>query len=83
MSTLSIRKLPKALERAVVGEAKKQGKTKTAVVIDALEAKFHLGRAQRKGKELRGFFGKMTRGEFEAFKSVTGDFSKIEEDLWK
>lgn len=82
MSSLSLRALPRELEKALLHEAKKEGKTKSEIVIEALESRLHLDSRLKKGRKLRQFFGKMSLEEFEAFKLATEDFSKIESDLW-
>lgn len=83
MSSLSIRKLPPDLEKALRKEAKRQRKTKTGIVIQALESAFHLAPSQERRRKVRDFFGKMSPDEYQAFKKATEEFSRIEEDLWK
>ena len=82
MSTLSIRSLPKILERALKEETRRSGKTKTEIVIRALENLFHLGGKATKREKLRAFFGRMSREEFEAFQRATACFSEVDKDLW-
>ena len=83
MSTLSLRQLPKELERALLREAKTKNKTKTEIVISALENQFGLSPVKKKREQIRKFFGKMSARDYESFKKATRDFSSIEEDLWK
>jgi hypothetical protein len=83
VSALSIRKLPREIEEALLREARQKGKTKTEVVLEALEEKFHLGHAVKRREGLRAFFGKMSQGEYEEFLKATEDFSKVESDLWR
>lgn len=83
MSSLSIRKLPKEIERALRNEAKERKRTKTEIVLRALEERFRLGDRERKRQKLRRFFGRMTQDEFASFKKATAPFSEIEKDLWK
>jgi len=82
MSSLSIRRLPKELEKALLHESRTGRKTKTGIVLEALEERFHLGKKALRLKRLREFFGKMSRSEYQAFQEATRDFSKIEKDLW-
>lgn len=83
MSSLSIRKLPRDIEKALRQEAKVQKTTKTEVVLRALEERFHLGDRERQRQNLLKFFGRMTRDQYAAFKKATESFSEIEKDLWK
>lgn len=83
MSVLSIRNLPKEVEKALVREAKSRGRTKTDIVIEALRKKFHLDPLSAKRKTLRSFFGQMSAHEWDEFKKITGGFSEIDEELWK
>lgn len=81
---LSIRKLPPDLERAIQLEAKKNNTTKTEVVLKALKQAFHLEKAPIKvQRDIRKFFGKMTLQEYQDFQKHTGNFSKIDEEMWK
>lgn len=81
MSYLSVRKIPREVERAILREARARGVTKTEIVVEALEEKFHVGE-NRKKRNLRQFFGKMTPREFKEFQEITSDFEKIDEALW-
>lgn len=84
MSKLSIRKLPLDLDKAIRREVQKRHTTKTQVVIDALKEAFQVQKNPTKvRRNIRDFFGKMTRQEYKRFKKVTEDFSKIDEDMWK
>jgi len=84
MTTLSIRKLPLELEKAIQREAKKRKTSKTKVVIDALKDAFHLEKSSPKVKrDIRSFFGKMTPQEMTEFKKQTADFSKVDQEIWK
>lgn len=80
MSTLSVRKLPKDVERALQREAKTSGKTKTEIVIDALATRLHV-RDAKKRRPIREFFGKMSREEYETFKAAIADFEKVDEEM--
>ena len=83
MSTLSIRKLPKDLEKALLQEAKIKKTTKTKIVLQALEEKFSLGSGEKKRQKIRRFFWRMTKKQYESFKKATEDFARIENDLWR
>ncbi len=83
MSVLSIRNLPKEVEKALIRESKSRGRTKTDIVIEALRKKFHLEPLLAKRKTLRSFFGKMSSGEWEQFQKNTAGFSEVDEELWK
>ncbi|GEM_PF-5100183 len=83
MSTLSIRKLPKELEKALILESKKQKKTKTDLVISALEKWLGVNSKTTQKTRLRSFFGKMSYPEFKDFIKTTHPFNQIEDELWK
>lgn len=83
MSFLSLRKLPKNLEKALLKEARIKKTTKTEVVLRALEDRFGLSRQEKRRQKLGQFFGHMTKRQYECFKKATEDFSKIDEELWK
>lgn len=83
MSSLSIRKLPKEIEKALREESRARNTTKTEIVLKALEERFHLGDQERRRKRLADFFGRMSRNDYARFKEATRDFSRIDEDLWK
>lgn len=83
MSSFSIRKLPKDIEKALREEAKSSKTTKTEVVLKALEDRFHLGDRERRRRRLRDFFGRMTKDQYASFQRATEPFSQVEDDLWK
>lgn len=83
MSTLSIRKLPKEIEKAIVNEAKKRGKTRTDIVIEALQKKYHLEPLREKRQALHQFFGKMTSREYREFLSATQPLREIDGEMWE
>ena len=81
---LSIRNLPLELEKAIQQEAKKKNTTKTQVVLKALKEAFHLEKTQTKvRRDIRKFFGKMTREEYQELQKHTRDFSNIDKEMWK
>lgn len=82
MSTLSIRKIPEEIEKALIREAKKTNKTKTDIVIEALRQKFHMEPKSVRRQSLRAFFGKMTKKEYDKFKTVTQPFGEIDREMW-
>lgn len=82
MSSLSLRKLPKDIEAALVREARRKGKTKTDVVIEALENHLKVGKHAR-AQQLRDWAGQMTLKELREFEEATKCFEKIDEDMWK
>ena len=83
MSTLSIRKIPKEIEKALIHDAKRKGKTKTAIVIEALQEKYHLEPLSTKRRSIRKFFGKMTSKEYQEFLDFTHPFREIDQEMWK
>lgn len=85
MSTLSIRKLPRALERALARETRRQRKSKTDIVVDALKNAFHLGERQQRAQQLHRFFRdhRTTPADETAFHEAMKDFEQIDEELWR
>lgn len=83
MSALSIRKLPKEIDRALREEARARKTTRTEIVLDALKDRFHLSDQERKSRKIRSFFGKMTREQLDSFQKATEGFSLIDEEMWK
>ncbi len=83
MSALSIRKLPKEIDKALREEARVRKITKTEIVLQALQERFHLGEFEMRRRGIRDFFGRMTKDQYASFKKATAPFSEIEEDLWK
>lgn len=83
MSTLSIRKMPKEIEKAIIRDVKKRNKTKTDIVIEALQQKYHLEPLATKHENLRKFFGKMTSKEYKEFLVVTEPLREVDQEMWK
>ena len=83
MSTLSIRKIPKEIEKALIRDAKTQGKTKTDIVIEALAHKYHLEPLAIRRQTIRHFFGQLTRPEYHEFLAAIKPFSEIDPEMWK
>ncbi len=83
MSALSVRSLPKKVEQALAKELKKSGKTKSQIVIQALEQFFHLDPKETRRKKIRRFFGKMSEEDFTALQKANKDFENIDQSLWK
>lgn len=82
MSALSIRNLPRDLEKSLIREARRAGKTKTEITLEALRERLGLTDQSRKRAELRQFFGRMSEHEFQRFREATKPFSEIEPELW-
>ncbi len=80
---LSIRKLPPELEKAIVREAKRSHKTKTDVVLEALNESLRLEKPSLARRDIRGFFGKMTAHDYKEFQKHTHEFSAVDEEMWK
>jgi hypothetical protein len=84
MSYLSIRNVPLAIEKAIAREAKKHNTTKTEVVVNALELVL-LGKPRRSvvRRDIRSFFGQLSREEFLEFEKATKVFGKIDPADWQ
>jgi len=83
MAKLSIRKLPEDLDQAIRRETHKRNTTKTRVVIEALRAGLHISPPSSPiRKNIRAFFGKMSKQDYKRFQKITKDFSDIDEDMW-
>ena len=83
MAHLSVRELPLELDQALRKEANKRNSSKTEVVLEALKVFFNLAPKKKSPRNLKNFFGKMTKKEFKEFQKVTSDLNNIEENLWK
>ncbi len=83
MSQLSLRKLPVEIEKFITTESHRRHITKTQVVIEALRKVIHEPALTEKKRDIRGFFGKMSQREYQAFRRKTQAFEKIEKELWK
>lgn len=83
MSSLSVRKLPKELEKALNKEAKRSGKSKSDIVIHALELLLHIGCKQERKDKIHAFFGKMSSKEYQNFCERVSVFSQIDNEMWK
>jgi len=84
MSSLSIRKLPRDVERAIQRAAKERGKTKTDIVVEALRDALVPGETvqQQRLAALKRLFGTMTAQEYREFKGATEVFEQIDEEPW-
>jgi hypothetical protein len=84
MSNLSIRNLPPEVERAIAREARKHNTTKTEIVVNALQLAF-LGKPKkpRVRRDIRGFFGHLSKADFAAFEKATSAFGKIDPADWQ
>ncbi len=84
VSYLSVRNLPIDVERAIEREAKKRNSTKTEVVISALRSVFSEPvKNSPVRRDVRSFFGKMSKRELSAFQKATHAFGTIDEADWK
>ncbi|MBF0492592.1 MAG: hypothetical protein HQM15_07420 [Deltaproteobacteria bacterium] len=83
MSVLSIRSMPKELEKAIIQQAKKSGKTKTQVVLELLKKQLGFDEKSQRKKKLLKFFGKMDKKEYEEIDKRLKVFSEIDEEMWK
>lgn len=82
MSALSIRKLPREVDKALREEARARKTTRTEIVLEALKDRFHLSDREQKTRKIRSFFGKMTREQFDSFQKATEGFSRIDKEMW-
>jgi hypothetical protein len=83
MANLSIRNLPPELEKAIQREAKKRETTKTEVVLGTLMEAFNLKKSIKARREVRSFFGKMTKQEYMDLRRHISDFSAVDDEMWK
>ena len=61
MSALSVRNLPEKIDKALRREAKRLKKSKSEIVIFALEQLLRVGEPHLRRQRLEDFFGKMTK----------------------
>lgn len=85
MSSLSIRKLPPDLERALEHAARARRATKTAVVVSALRDALLPDQTaqQRRLLRFKRFFGKLTPEDYRALEQNTAVFEQVEDELWR
>jgi hypothetical protein len=82
MSNLSIRKLPKEVEAALLKRAASQRKTKSQLVIEALTSYLGLETTESTYQKLKSFFGYMSKKDFDEFANQTRHFGEIDKDMW-
>ena len=83
MSVLSIRSLPKEIEKAILEQAKKNKQTKTQVVIDLLRKQLGLDEKSQRKQKLLKFFGKMNKEDWKAFDESQKMFSQVDKEMWR
>jgi hypothetical protein len=82
VSNLSIRKLPKEVEAALLKRAESLHKTKSELVIEALTTYLGLETTEAAYDKLNAFFGQMSKKEFADFSERTQCFGEIDKDMW-
>ena len=82
MSSLSVRKLPKEIEAALVKRAQATHRTKSELVVEALTNYLGLESADATHEKLRAFFGRMSEKEFSRFLEHTQCFGEIDKEMW-
>ena len=83
MSVLSIRSLPKEIEKAILEQAKKNKQTKTQVVIDLLRKQLGLDEKSQRKQKLLKFFGKMNKEDWKSFDESQKKFSQVDKEMWR
>lgn len=87
MSYLSIRNLPEHLERHIVKEARRLHKSKSAVVIDYLEAGVKAARRKNLQQERQAFIrdwaGHMKPKDAEAVLAASEASRTIDREMWQ
>lgn len=83
MSHLSIRRLPPELDQAIQKEARKRNASKTDVVLAALKEAFQLRESTKPHRDVRSFFGKMTKREHQELQKLMQGFSETDPEMWK
>jgi len=85
MSMLSIRSLPKEIEKALVMASKKTGASKSKIVKNALAQYFHLTEKNKRSKKLKKFFStsSLTDVESKKLNAAMEIFNQVDKEFWK
>jgi hypothetical protein len=78
---LSVRAIPPELEERIAREARVRGQTKSRVVVDALRRAFRPAGGRR--RDLKRFFGGMSREEGRVLLRAVHDRRRPDPDLWR
>lgn len=81
MKTLTVRKIPPELARALDAEKRRRGRSLNQTVIDLLHQSLGVGRRRSNG--LARFAGDWTEEEYREFKEATRVFEEIDEEMWR
>lgn len=81
LKTLTVRKIPPELARALDAEKRRRGRSLNQTVIDLLRQSLGVGRRRSNG--LARFAGDWTEEEYREFKEATRVFEEIDEEMWR
>jgi hypothetical protein len=83
MNTLTIRKIPKAVEQGLRLKAKQTKQSLNKTAIELLSSSMGVNKSSDKKRDLAKLSGTWSKEESEMFTRATGFFEKIDHDLWK
>ncbi len=81
LKTLTVRKIPPELARALNAEKRRRGRSLNQTVINLLNQSLGVGRRRSNG--LAQFGGDWTEEEYREFKEATRVFEEIDEEMWR
>jgi hypothetical protein len=83
MKTLTLRNVPDGVVDHIVEAAKESHQSMNATVVQALRRHFGMEAHPRRKRDLTAFAGLWQQSDFDEFERATGEFGKIDEELWK
>lgn len=83
MEHLTIRKVPRALARALEAEKKRRGTSLNQTVIDLLNQGLGVGSVTRRSNGLAQLAGGWSDDEFEQFQRALAMTEEIDEEMWR
>ncbi len=81
LKTLTVRKMPPELGRALNAEKRRRGQSLNQTVIDLLKQGLGVGTTRSNG--LARFVGVWSEEQYREFKEATKQFDEIDEDMWR
>jgi len=83
MKTMTLRNIPEELADKIASNAKAQGHSLNATVVNLLSKALGLTPESRKKRDLTNFSGTWSEEDLQCFNSATAEFSKIDNEVWQ
>ena len=83
MSYLTVRKIPADVDKALLKEKRRRGKSLNQTVIDLLRQALDLNWELPAGNGLEKLAGTWTQKDLDRFERATAVFEQIDEELWR